>query len=233
MPVRDSTHWETRLGQPSPCHYGDGWLDRYADTVRKAGVERVWPGDAEIVLDVGCGDGQFAAWMSRRFNVQVIGVDAYHWPGAQDRLDTLYVEDAESFPHLMLPGSVDLAVCVTSLPFMRDWRRCVSGLVRAARRVLVVDNLQHPPPDWQLRLPEKQPISYWDLVQTFDAHGWAVEAATAISVLDRRLFFRLAGWLAYALTLPVDLMLAPGYRPPRARYSAVLFAPKGLREAWP
>jgi SAM-dependent methyltransferase len=226
MPVRDSTHWEPKLGQSSPCHYGDDWLDRYADTVRKAGVARIWPDDAELVLDVGCGDGQFAAWLKQEFNVAVAGVDAYHWPGAEDRLDALYVEDAETFAGHIQPQAFDLAVCVTSLPFMQDWHRCIAGLVRACKRVLVVDNLQHPPPEWQLGLPEKQPISYWDLVQTFDAHCWSVEAATAINVLDRRLFFHLPGWLAYALTVPIDLMLAPSTRPPRARYSAVLFAPK-------
>ena len=226
MPVRDSTHWEPKLGQPSPCHYGDSWLDRYADTVRKAGVARIWPDGVELVLDVGCGDGQFAAWMKSKFKVVVAGVDAYHWPGAEARVDALYVEDAETFAHQVEPQGFDLAVCVTSLPFMQDWRRCVAGLTRAAMRVLVVDNLQHPPPEWQLELPEKRPISYWDLVQTFDAHRWSVEAATAINVLDRRLFFTLPSWLAYALTTPIDLMLAPGYRPPRARYSAVLFAPK-------
>ncbi len=227
MPVRDTRHWTERLDWRNPCHYGDRWLDAYADRVRKAAIRRVWPKGVTTVLDAGCGDGRLGAWMQRAFNCVVWGVDAYEWPGAEDRLHRFNVWDMEELPDLQgLAHWPDLAVAVTSLPFTRDWRRAVRALCRVAPRVMVVDNLQTPAPPWQKGLPEKEPIELPALEGVFRANGFKVERAVAVNVLDRRLFLRCPKWayvVPFAVTLAADLALARVTAPHRARYAAVLF----------
>lgn len=43
MPAKQEAHWAERKGWRNPCHYGDVWLDTYADLTRKAALKRLFP----------------------------------------------------------------------------------------------------------------------------------------------------------------------------------------------
>lgn len=225
MPVRDTGHWEGKMGDAAPCHYGDWYLDTYADIVRKAATRRIFPGRRLSVLDVGCGDGKFGEWVKEKFACRVDGVDAFDWPGAAGRLDKFSVLDAEEI--VLAPNDYDLAICVTSLPFMRDWRMTVKNLCRSIPKVLVIENLQTPTPPWNKGMVEKDQMDYPTLVWTFENQGFFVADATCINVLDRRLFFtRMPTPLAFAASLLIDLIASYVVRPWAGRYAAVLFERK-------
>jgi len=222
MPVRNAGHWEGKFGDENPCHYGDWYLDTYADIVRKAAVRRVFPGRRLSVLDVGCGDGKFGAWVGRKFSCVVDGVDAFDWRGAGSRLNKFDVIDAEDM--VLRADAYDLAICVTSLPFMRNWRKTVANLCRSIPKILVVENLQTPTPPWNKGMVEKDQMDFTSLVWAFMSQGFMVADSTCVNVLDRRLFLTGAPKpLAFALSLCVDLAAGFVVKPPAGRYAAVLF----------
>lgn len=222
MPVRDPNHWNSKIGEAAPCHYGDRYLDLYATLVRRAAVRRLHLRPGLRILDVGCGDGQFGAWVKQEFSCAVVGVDAIDWYGARHRLDQFLIADAERL-HISV-GRFDLAMFVTSLPFMANWRRALTKVCASVQEVLVIENLQTPTPPWQKELPEKEPIDYPTLVQAFAARGFFVSRAVCVNVVDRR-WFRpwVPGPIACWLTLAADLALSRLVSPPRGRYAAVLF----------
>lgn len=228
MAVRDPSHWTEKLQQPAPCHYGDPWLDRYSDWIRKAAVKRVFPPGVRRVLDVGCGDGRFGAWVAHQFGCEVVGVDPFDWPGVRDRVRFLQ-DDGETLVRAWKLGPFDLALFVTSLPFMANWERAVTAVRGKAKQVLVVENLQTPAPVWQQGLPEKEPIEYDELVRVFAARHFFVASSVCVNVVDRRGFSPLLPvpeWCGPACavgTFAVDWVLSRWVRPDRGRYAAVLF----------
>ena len=235
MPVRDRSHWEPRLTWREPCHYGEPWLDWYADVTRKAALRAIWPGRGLSVIDVGGGDGRLALWLRRYYKVRIWGLDAYAWPGADGRFHGLVVGDAEAKSTWQeldaRAGSAlwDVALYVTSLPFMTDWRAALALGAARSRRVLVLENLQQPTPRWQVGWPEKEPITFDQLVTEAALVGLRVERTRCVTVLDRRLFLWLPAWVAAVVSVPIDLAVArlwPGPTSQQAwsgRYAAVLF----------
>lgn len=223
MPVKDVSHWTDKLGLTDPCHYQERWMDRYAATVRKLAVRRIWPREAIDVVDFGCGDGKFGQWASDEFHCKVTGVDPFDWPGAADRLHRFKVADAERLDARV--GRWDLSMAITSLPFMSDWRNGTKAMRSVSRLALVVDNLQTPTPPWQKGLSEKDPIELPQLVADFVNAGWTVRRCYAVGVVDRRLFLK--KWiprpLAFGVTLMLDRVLSRFVGANRARYAAVLF----------
>jgi len=135
------------------------------------------------------------------------------------------VADAETMSEIPWLREVrpHLAVAITSLPFSNDWRLVVSEMCRLADRVLVLDNLQTPSPPWQRGLPYKEPVELAPLVCEFASNGFMVERGVGVNVLDRALFRHLLAPLAFAITLPLDIVLARLVRAHRWRYAAVLF----------
>lgn len=228
MPAKQEAHWTERLGWSRPCHYNDGWLDTYADLVRKAALNRVFPGNVRRLVDIGCGDGSLDLWLEQEFDVQVWGVDVFPWPGAQ-RLERFTVLDAEELLSAEELGAFEpqMTMAVTSLPFMEDWRGVVEQMCGLAPRALVLENLQTPAPPWQKGLPEKEPIELPELIEEFSLWGFTPARCVCVNVLDRRLFLRLPHWLAFAVTLPVDLLLARAAPRRWWRYTAVLFEAQG------
>lgn len=176
------------------------------------------------VVDVGCGDCSLDVWIEKQFDVEVWGVDAFEWPGAR-RLNRFTHADAEELSQVrpLCAWEPQLAIAVTSLPFMADWRNVVAQMCGLARRVLVLDNLQTPTPPWQKGLPEKEPIELPELIEEFGSWGFVAARCVCVNVLDRRLFLRLPYWLAFGVTLPVDLLLARVAPKRWWRYAAVLF----------
>lgn len=223
MPVRDPNHWNPKIGEAAPCHYGDRYLDLYATLVRMAAVRRLHLRRGLRVLDVGCGDGQFGAWVKRAFGCEVVGVDAIDWTrGCFRYLDQHLIADAE---RLHIPaGRFDLAMFVTSLQYMADWRVALTNVCASVPKILVVENLQTPTPPWQYGLPEKDAFDYPTLVHELRARGFFVARAVVANVIDRR-WFRpwVPGLISCWLTLVADLVLSRMVSPPRGRYMAILF----------
>lgn len=218
MPALDETFWKTRTRWTQPCHYNEFWQDLYARTVRRAAVERLFPcydvtthTKTARVLDVGCGDGRFGEWVSQRFDVEVTGMDVVEYDGVRERLFHFERGDAERAGALSFQlGTFDVALLITVLPFVRDWGKALQGLMNAARFVLIVDNLQFPPPAWQEGLAYKQHIPLPQLLETADALGYAIDRVEPVNVLDRRLFLAMPQRLyalAFGVTTAVDLLL--------------------------
>ncbi len=199
MPARDSTYWEARqesqCENASPCHYQEYWQDLYATGMRRRGMERLFTAlpraeddRALRVLDVGCGDGRFGAWVARRFDVAVSGIDCYAW-GAYDRLRRFARIDAENAAQVVKKwGHFDAAMLVTVLPFVASAERVLEELTHVAPYLLVLDNFQDPAPAWQTRLSYKRHIPLWDFFAMASAAGYVMEETYPVNVLDRALF---------------------------------------------
>ena len=242
MSVKDPEHWVPKLIKAeanrkyNPCHYHSFWEDRYADISRKRAVKKVLSPKVIRrsmtnfrVLDVGCGNGLWGAWFQKEYDAKVYGIDAYHWPGVGRRLNAFRCCDAQNMFAVLdtWDSWFDMAMCVTSLPFMEDWEKVVRLLsLGITKVVLVVDNFQQPTPPWQRNCPEKTHIEYDILIRVFEANGFIVSAERTVSAMDRALFIRSGVLLkppAFLATLLVDFVTASLIKPKNARYSAILF----------
>lgn len=238
MPLINEAYWRLRFGQASPCWSGDRWLDWEHGVVARHAVRRVWPADLRgqtiALLDIGCGDGRFTAWMSREFKVQYRGLDALEFPG-HVLGSALIVGDAEQLSRLPEIGTPhqsygrylpDIVCFVNSLTCMQDWREAVSEAMKVADRVLVFDNLQTPTPAYWRNLPHRKAVRVDELLAAFDGEGFAVERAVAADWFHRKLFVRTPRWLHAAvamLTCGLDLAAAHVLPVRRGRHMAILF----------
>lgn len=233
MPLHNEAYWRARLGRAAPCWSGERWLDWEHAWVVRSALRRLWPaevrGRSRRVLDVGCGDGRWTAWMARRFGVQVRGVDALEYPGVRDRLGEAFrLADAERLTEEPWAAGwrPDLVVCLNTLTSTSDWRRALGEAAAIGPRVLVFDNFQTPTPPWLQGLPHRQPITVPELTAAAGEAGLGVERAVAADVMHRRLFLRSPRWAHPAVALVsagIDLVAARLLRPGRARHSAWLF----------
>ena len=159
MPAKDDHFWLRRQKLEDPCHYLDKWTDWYAQVVRRRGVKRVWPHQAQVskTLDVGCGDGKVSEWMLNTFRTAVVGCDAYEYAGVRQRVNAFYRIDGENLQDMFSGQLFDLVTCHTSLCCMADWQATVRQIAQLTNRVLVVENVQTPTPEWQKRWTQKTP----------------------------------------------------------------------------
>ena len=67
---RRRTVWESRWGDPN---YAPDWLLKSSPELAQA-VEEGWFPPGASVLDIGCGDGNIAAWLAER-GFDVLGID--------------------------------------------------------------------------------------------------------------------------------------------------------------
>ena len=220
MPAKDDHFWLRRQKLEDPCHYLDKWTDWYAQVVRRRGVKRVWPHQAQVskTLDVGCGDGKVSEWMLNTFRTAVVGCDAYAYAG-------------ENLQDMFSGQLFDLVTCHTSLCCMADWQATVRQIAQLTNRVLVVENVQTPTPEWQKRWTQKTHLELPVLLTGFSLSGFVPVAIQPINWLDRGLMvqwpFRLPVLrpLGALLTLLVDWFMVDGLKiePERGRYAAILF----------
>lgn len=223
MPVLNLDFWREReiaardarardgVSDMSPCHYREYWQDLYATRMRRRAMEELFarlPLKFEEmcprVLDVGCGDGRFGAWVARRFKVPVSGVDAFAF-GAYDRLQRFCQMDAENVSQIVPKwGHFDVALLITVLPFVENPQKVLEELTHVAPFLIVLDNFQDPAPPWQLVLSYKRHIPVQKFFDMLSHAGWEFEFMTPVNVIDRALFVRTPRALyplAYVATL--------------------------------
>lgn len=229
MPIKDAEYWGARTGLDNPCHYLDPALDWYADVVRKNGIRRVWPDSVrpgDWVLDVGCGDGRMGAWLRQEFGVKVCGLDAFEYQGARERLDRFVCVDAEKMVDRLFYEQFDLAIAITSLPFMADWKFCVAQMCVLSRQASIVENTQSPIPEWQKGHKQKTPFALMELRSAFANWNLYPHESTAINVVDRMWLMGASAWTKWPIllaTLLVDTYAYLVVEPDDARYTATLF----------
>ncbi len=179
------------------------WLTRYRLTMRHLAVERLFPRyDAPLmrkttrVLDVGCGDGRFGAWVEEQFRVEVTGIDLVDHPGVRDRLSYFERRGAEGIKFFPFPyNSFDLALLVDVLPSLKDYRRVLSSLRDFSRFVLIVGEMQTPAPAHQPGQPHLRHVPLPQLLDDAKAIGYEVDEIAPVTILDRQLF----GMMPHAL----------------------------------
>lgn len=226
MPAKDALYWQERTALEHPCHYLDPITDAYAFMVRTAAMRRLWPAQAQMVLDVGCGNGEVAAWMKRVFGVNVTGADLFRYWDIDARVDHFVQVDAEHLTEAFDIRQFDLATAITVLPFLENWRQAVAQMCCVASRVLVVENTTTPTPPWQQGQRQKWHIEYPMLDEAFAQQRFHLAQRCTVNVLDRAWLLRSPGWLKWPVmwaTLAADLGLARIVPPERARYTASLY----------
>lgn len=97
------------------------------------------PVPGETLLDVGCGTG----WFTRRFPVLGLAASGLDndparlaYAGARDPAGRYLQGDARALP--FPEAAFDVAVSVTALCFVADWRSALAEMVRVARRRVVL-----------------------------------------------------------------------------------------------
>lgn len=127
----------------TPADY-DAWYDSprgrwIGETEFALLSELLAPRPGETLLDVGCGTG----WFSRRFaarGLAVTGLDndsgRLAFARARDPAGHYLEGDAVALP--FADAGFDVAVSVTALCFVADWRRALAEMARVARRRIVV-----------------------------------------------------------------------------------------------
>lgn len=178
----------------------------------------------QTVLDLGCGDGRVAEWLTKKFGVTVDGVDLSRYPGVGDRVAEFYEADVESFRS---PKQIryDLALVIEVLTLVSSYRAVIATACKHSDRVLVIEKLQTPTPWWDWLVPYKVPLEMRDVVQTFRSQGFVPAKFRAMTCLDRRLFLWFPKFLAplsFAVTLAVDWVLAD-WHVANPRFFAILF----------
>jgi SAM-dependent methyltransferase len=230
VPLVNEAYWRARFGTAAPCWSGDRWVDWEHAIVVRSALRQIWPRKPVVwrVLDVGCGDGRWTAWMRDEFNVFVRGTDALEFPGVRQRLgDWFRKVDAEEL--LAAPEVAgfrpDLVVFLNSLTCVLNWRGALDQAARLAPRVLVFDNLMTPTPPWLKGLPHRRPIEQPELLFAAAKLGlYAVRVVTA-DVMHRRLFLRTPRWahpVVAVVSAAIDLAAQRIVVPSQARHVAVL-----------
>jgi SAM-dependent methyltransferase len=208
MPALDNAYWQQRLRTGVGTRYAEAWRDRYIDGAWKRALHAAFSHipSIESVLDVGCGDGHIGAWLQRRFDVRVFGVDAYNW-GAENVLNGFSIVDGEepgAFRPLVSARRFDVAMTTTVLAHSANWRAIFDNMIEAARYVLILENLQSPVPAWQQGLSYKRPVPWPELMEAADSRGLQLALWKPVTVVDTRLFRHLPAWLAHQITTPID-----------------------------
>lgn len=98
--------------------------------------------EAQSILEIGCGTGQFTRWFAERFP-SVIGLDRASAMLAEFRKISpeipIILSDAHRLP--VRDGSVDLSVFVVALEFLEDPQVALAEAMRVARRGVLLITL--------------------------------------------------------------------------------------------
>lgn len=111
--------------------------------------DRLAPRSADILLDIGCGTGQFTRRFAAESGLNVLGLDPnIDWLrfAAKRRAQSERFIGGDAIALPFSDRSVDLTVSVTALCFVRDQRRAVSELVRVTRRRFAIGLLNRNSP---------------------------------------------------------------------------------------
>lgn len=120
---------------------------QYFDGPRKEMLEFV-PTDARRILEIGCGDGRFAASLKARGPVEITGVElnAEAAARARERMDRVHVADLEAAPPVLPAAHFDCLICNDVLEHLRDpWavlRHLRGSLAPGAKVVASLPNLR-------------------------------------------------------------------------------------------
>ncbi|MBP8055180.1 MAG: class I SAM-dependent methyltransferase [Chloroflexi bacterium] len=242
MPAISETFWQKRTPLMDSCHYLDKWTDWYAMAIRWLALRRLRPHiqqlapqnriprDPARILDMGCGDGQGAQLFRSACGIfaEVTGVDMYEYSGVRGRVERFIQADGEQVGRELQGEQFDLAIALTSLAFMKNWKVAAAQIRDLTSWMLVVENVQDPAPTWQSDLDYKTHLSWPVLVRGMEEAGWQVVIAQPINWLDRALLVRVPTWLrplTVGLTLLLDVVgvYVWGLPVAKCRYTAALF----------
>lgn len=124
----------------------DSWHERDLRLLRKKISLTILEGhNWERVLDLGCGKGTFTHLLKRENN-RVVGIDIA--PSAIRRAQASYPDvefvcaDASSIANL---GSFDLAVVMSVLAYVPQWREALARLANVTRWIYVAEYIPNDP----------------------------------------------------------------------------------------
>lgn len=238
MPAKDSAYWAARARQGNSW-YGDRWLDWQAKVLCQWALHRldVPLGPHDRVLDIGCGDGRFSAWLAEKYGCPVTAVDLYDFkPVRHPRVTYRFGVDAEALPRDLL---ADVGFMVGVLEGVRHRQAALESAARAVKHLVVVEELRKDPQPYQLDMPHKWAL-YWDLFKAELAlTPWEIAYWVPATMLDRAWAANVPRWL-WPLVVPasvaVDLALTSLPLPPAlaqrwSRFRAVLLVRREKVEA--
>ena len=217
--------WRTDQVNPAgTCHYLNAWRDVYATLMRRKAVDRLLttvPAGSSVV-DIGCGDGRWLDWLADRLKTDaLVGIDvakfgSYDWPFRQADMEELPFDDQ----------SFDVALMITSLCQTEAPEKALDEACRVADRLLVLDFMLEPVPDWMKGLPHRQPVPASWLGRQMAQRGFRFVAAAGCGPVDGAVFVRTPRWLwpaAAVVTLALDWVMSGLLSPTRSKYQAALY----------
>lgn len=231
-PLLNAPYWQERMGRSTPTYSGEWWLDWEHEKVMRWSLRRALDGiDDRVlrILEAGCADGRWAAWMAAAFGVRVMGTDALEYPGVRKRMDLFIQCDLEQLDKCREAKrfNPNVLLYMNSLTCVADWRKAVqAGAHVGAPWVICFDNFMTPTPAFLKNLPHRRPIQLPALEYEWELHGYEVAQEVAGDWFHRKLFLKTPRWSHPAVavaTLGLDWVASRVLWPDRARHIAVLF----------
>lgn len=206
----------------NPCHYHDKWQDGYAFRVRTQAFQKSDFNDAGLVVDVGCGIGEYTEALSRLTNAHFIGFD---FPFNVELARKRSVGNSQlEFKDGALPNeavrealkSADVAFTTTVYVHLApDARKAFYDYIAAMKqgsRFLLLEYMPDRIPEFQKKVPTKQVETLPEIKAKFEFAGFALKEVRGVNFIDSLLFFHLGkNAFSYYLTLVLErfFFLAP------------------------
>jgi ubiquinone/menaquinone biosynthesis C-methylase UbiE len=145
---------------------------RHADKLEKASLRQLLMGfhRARSVLEVGCGTGHFARWLSEQ-GLAAVGLDLSVEMLAEAKILNgvpLVRGDAQRLP--FADGSFDLVAFITTLEFLEEPEQAIAEALRVARRGLLLGVLNR----WSLLGLKRRLVEHYKPSVYHAAHFYGV-----------------------------------------------------------
>lgn len=230
--IKEYWQEQTKKGD-NPCHYHNKWQDKYASKIRTSAFRKRDFSGAKRVVDIGCGIGDYMAFLSRLSPAKFIGFDfpfniniAKEKHAGNSRLE--FRDDP--LPSAVIEEEVRNADVVTTttvyVHLAGEARKAFLQYVQKMQKGGKVMLLEYAPdviPSFQKNIAYKEVETPAQIIEKFQEHGFQLKELRSVNTIDSFLFFHMGkNFFTCALTLALDRLLR-AVRYPKSKYKLFIF----------